>query len=785
MKTLNKLYLNILLIAGLLIMTSTIQAQFTVSGTITTELGDPIQNVIVGLSGDVNQNVLTDENGYYEFTIAEGSGTNYILTPYSNSQYLNGVTLFDMVKIKQHISNDILLDSPYKIIAADINHSNAVDWADTTDMRNLILFITDEFPNNTSWRFVESEFIFPNPLDPFETAFPEVVSINDLQGDLTGVDFIGIKIGDVNNTAVPFLVVDPCDVSCGHISGSIYYDDNENCTYDTGELGLQNWMITATSNQFTFNVITNELGEYSIDAFAGDYTVTVTPPNGLWSACQLSQNVNLAELEEESVDFLMQAVGQCAAMEVDMGTPFLRRCFDSFYAVQYCNQGTEIATDAYVEVTFDSFLTITNTSIPWATQNGNTYTFDLGDVGVNECGVIDVELEISCDAVLGETFCSEAHIYPDSLCVPPSNLWDGASLELLAHCEGDSVRFEIINVGDPMTQSVNYIVIEDDMIMMTGDNNPILLASQESWFLSLPANGSTWRLELDQSPNHPLNEMLSAAIEGCGLNGSGSFSMGFITLFPQFTESASVDIDCVVGIGSFDPNDKHAIPEGVHEEHFIERNTDIEYRIRFQNTGTDTAFTVVVKDTLSPWLDVSTIRPGASSHDYSLQIFEENILEFRFENIMLPDSNVNEVASHGFLKFKISQTFDNPLGTVIENDAAIYFDFNEPVITNTVFHTIGENFIDIVDNVLIEPTEQFNIKLYPNLIGHSATLKLEGMSLQDGSFLLYDLYGRLLSSQQFSGDSFEFSKNQLTSGMYLFEIMEHGQRLSTGKLMIR
>ena len=90
-------------------------------------------------------------------------------------------------------------------------------------------------------------------------------------------------------------------------------------------------------------------------------------------------------------------------------------------------------------LTFDSFLTVTNTSIPWETQNGNTYTFTLGDLGVNECDQIHVDLSVSCDAVLGQTFCSEAHIYPDTFCIPPPNLWDGSSLELIAHCEDDSV----------------------------------------------------------------------------------------------------------------------------------------------------------------------------------------------------------------------------------------------------------------------------------------------------------------------------------------------------------
>ena len=68
--------------------------------------------------------------------------------------------------------------------------------------------------------------------------------------------------------------------------------------------------------------------------------------------------------------------------------------------------------------------------------------------------------------------------------------------------------------------------------------------------------------------------------------------------------------------------------------------------------------------------------------------------DFIFNNIQLPDSNVNEPASHGFVKFKINQRANNPLGTVIENKAGIYFDFNEAVITNSTHHVLGENFVE-------------------------------------------------------------------------------------------
>jgi len=113
---------------------------------------------------------------------------------------------------------------------------------------------------------------------------------------------------------------------------------------------------------------------------------------------------------------------------------------------------------------------------------------------------------------------------------------------------------------------------------------------------------------------------------------------------------------------SHDPNDKSLMPIGKNAANTILQNDSVLlYTIRFQNTGNDTAFTVVVKDTLSPYLDPATIVPGASSHPYTFDLSGNGILTFRFDNIMLPDSNVNEPTSHGYFNYSIKQKKNNPL----------------------------------------------------------------------------------------------------------------------------
>ena len=135
--------------------------------------------------------------------------------------------------------------------------------------------------------------------------------------------------------------------------------------------------------------------------------------------------------------------------------------------------------------------------------------------------------------------------------------------------------------------------------------------------------------------------------------------------------------------GSYDPNDKTArtSTRASDELYFINSDEYIDYTIRFQNTGTDTAFTVVITDTLSTEFDMSSFEQGVCSHPCTVDFKAGRVVEWTFNDILLPDSNVNEVASHGLTSFRIRLNEPVFPGTIIENIANIFFDFNPPVIT--------------------------------------------------------------------------------------------------------
>ncbi|MFZ6051456.1 FG-GAP-like repeat-containing protein [Halocola ammonii] len=149
-------------------------------------------------------------------------------------------------------------------------------------------------------------------------------------------------------------------------------------------------------------------------------------------------------------------------------------------------------------------------------------------------------------------------------------------------------------------------------------------------------------------------------------------------------DSLSEELTC-----AYDPNDKQVFPEGYSEEHYIANDTLLEYLVRFQNTGNAPATDVVVRDTLDENLNLSSFQLVANSHPvYTTVDPATREVEFYFQNIMLPDSVNNEPESHGFVSFTVRPESELPLLTELNNTAAIYFDNNPPIITNTTWSTI-------------------------------------------------------------------------------------------------
>ncbi len=150
---------------------------------------------------------------------------------------------------------------------------------------------------------------------------------------------------------------------------------------------------------------------------------------------------------------------------------------------------------------------------------------------------------------------------------------------------------------------------------------------------------------------------------------------------------------------SFDPNDKLVSPNIPGYDNYTLFGDTLIYTVRFQNTGNDTAFIVRIEDYLDPFLDWSSLQILGASHDYRA-LFDEQSgrLTFLFENILLPDSTTNAIASQGYIRYRIKPFENLEYGTYIENSAGIFFDLNPPIITNTVTNIMVDQYPIILES---------------------------------------------------------------------------------------
>lgn len=230
----------------------------------------------------------------------------------------------------------------------------------------------------------------------------------------------------------------------------------------------------------------------------------------------------------------------------------------------------------------------------------------------------------------------------------------------------------------------------------------------------------------------------------------------------------NADSLCQVVVGSYDPNDKQVAPAGPVTTKFVQDQQWLDYTIRFQNTGTDTAFTVRIIDTLSDMLDIATFETIASSHAYDMTLENDRIVEWTFRNINLVDSGRSYIESQGFVRYQVKPRKDLQEGDKITNSASIYFDFNEPIVTNTVETLIDDDGVS-VEEIQMTPAR---LVVYPNPTRD--IIYLNGQSVPPGPYeiVVYDVAGRevLTTNAQLGREDLALNVGGLRKGLYLLSI---------------
>lgn len=221
---------------------------------------------------------------------------------------------------------------------------------------------------------------------------------------------------------------------------------------------------------------------------------------------------------------------------------------------------------------------------------------------------------------------------------------------------------------------------------------------------------------------------------------------------------------------SYDPNDKAGMPSGETDSHFIENGTELEYLIRFQNTGNYQAFNIHVLDVIDEDLDLNSLEIISTSHYCQPTInAETREVDFFFPDIMLADSTSNEPASHGFIRYRVLPNPNLAELTPIENTAFIYFDFNPAVVTNTTLHTISDLYFGIDEVNLVQ------LPVYPNPTNNLVTINLP-IQIDNYDIEVVDLQGRVVKRISENYNSImTLSCSDLSEGTYLVRIISDGK----------
>lgn len=341
--------------------------------------------------------------------------------------------------------------------------------------------------------------------------------------------------------------------------------------------------------------------------------------------------------------------------------------------------------------------------------------------------------------------------FADSLLIPLDlqvSLWNTTARP------GFEFRYDVYldNPTDHPVQQVTIVLTYDTMFSVVSatpglvENTP----GQATWTLPAfdPFSFSRFSLILQ----------VPADVSLIGATVSAQVDVTSAALEPNM-ENNTTQLDHVI-FGSFDPNDKQAFTSSRFSStsYFLDSDNFIDYLIRFQNTGTDTAFTVMVVDTLSPLLDIGTLHLLGASHPFTPSLSSTRALRFKFNNILLPDSGTNAVASQGYVAFRIAPVLPLQTGTTLDNAADIYFDFNPPVRTNTAI-------LEVASGIGIAESAGASLRVFP--CPASDIIRVQGLPDQHVKrFLVLAADGRPVAERPAGRD---VDVSELSPGLYFLK----------------
>ncbi len=624
-----------------------------------------------------------------------------------------------------------------------------------------------------------------------------------LYGDRLYAGGVFTRMNKQYRTNLASWIVDPQPpIDYKQLKGNIFQDLSVDCIKDINEKGLGSMIVKAEpGSQYSG---TDNKGDYLFNvADTGTYTISQIKRTSLFNITQFCpvSNGNLTAIVDtttstvEDLDFA-DSIKTCHLLYLNGASTRRRVCQKSYTTISYCNVGIQDATNAEIKLIYPENVFSLTSIPPWTSKQDSLITYSLGTIAAGQCGAITILDSVACIAnVIGLTECVRAAITPGNNCIIANTLWDNSDITLEATCNAPSALVTIKNSGaGNMNDSSTMHVYFDSLLVY---ESKFKLNSADSAVVTIPASGQTIRLEADNTPYNPSLQSPSITVEGCNAGLPVNIHKGFVNQFNDDDDNPSTSITCSPLLNGFDPNEKLAIPEGVTGAHLIKPNTEIEYILHFQNTGNDTAYQIMLRDTLDANIDLATFTEGASSHPYKWYVSgsQRPVLTFYFENINLPDSSTNLLESEGFVQFSVKPNSSAPLGTVINNKVGIYFDFNPAIVTNETFHTISNTFptdynlgvgITITTYVGINEASQTKKQLIfqPNPVVDCATAYYNDFNLTPLTLEIKNALGLTVQQQILSSAKQQFCFTGFPSGVYYYQLRNSSSvLLSSGKII--
>ena len=681
--------------------------------------------------------VLGEDNSEYYYGGGNNGYTTYLDTVGSHEIcfYLDPYTLEDIPQCPTQACQTFEVTSIDQDCNAEIGYS--------------IYYNVVNFSNNSTGYY--NDFVWN--FDDGETSESSTVSHQFSPGlHTTILAVFNTETNCISSDTVTFTIGEPA-----HLCGYVFFDNNANGTFDSEETLVDSISMFAGNTYFSSDTSGFDVyiqgGQICVSLIEYSYDYEITTP-ALDPDCELGGILlNILPGEELCplyIGILVQPATVCGTMYFDGNNNGI---FDSGESPLPFENITAI-------ISSDNIFTV-------ATDVNGNYCID-ALVGNNVALVASFSINPQASIEpYGYNYYINADSYTSNFGVyyVENNLDLGIDLTESGSC---TRGFE----GYYNLYAHNYSNLSSTATITFQYNN------QQSYVYSSPdglnddvLNTFTWDV---------LMEPFSVQVLTLGVMNSEDMVLGSTIFLEATIEETGSDPDVLaennnsfvsqIVVGSYDPNNKVVSPAGDPEQGGIPYQSfqdlfgydEVTYTINFQNTGTAPAVNVLVTDEIDVDLDISTIQLIGTTHNAMMTI-QDRMVTWTFNNIQLPDSNTNEPESHGAITYRISFLDALEEGTEITNTANIYFDFNEPIVTNTTLNTLYYP-VGLNENMINN-----NVRIYPNPTNNLVNIEVGEIS----EIKIYDTQSRLINSFVISDHSRSLDISEWAAGMYVVKVINH------------